>query len=144
MALKKKKLEAEADYDFSLIGIITELKEYKLAWYLNSVLGIHLAKNQDIEIEFIKGHNLLISNYIYETEHSSLRLLKNKSISDFNTNKAFIVPELNRFDYLILLRGFESSLPLNEIRQKVSEIPKIQFVQHFPVDNIKSRENLIF
>lgn len=144
MALKKKKLEVEVEYDFSLIGIITELREYKLAWHLNNELSIHLAKAHDIEIEFIKGHNLLISNYIFETEHSSIRLLKNKSVSDFTENQQFLVPELNKFDYLMLIRGFESGMSKNEIRQKISEIPKIQFVQNFQASTLKSKENLIF
>ena len=104
--MKKRKLEAEFDYDFSLVGIISALKEYKLAWLLNSKLEVQLEKTTDIEIEFLKNQSLIISNYIYETEHSSLKLLKNKSVDQFGDNPAFLVPELKRFDYFILIQGF--------------------------------------
>ncbi len=142
--MKKKRLEADIDYDFTIIGLICPLKEYKLAWYLNGSLGIQLIKEQDIEIEFIKDQNLLISNYFYETEHSYYRVLKNRSVSEFDDKPAYILPELNRFDYLVLASGFEDSYPIGELKNMISQIPKVQYVQTFPVDTLKSKENLIF
>jgi hypothetical protein len=142
--MKKRRLEADIDYDFTIIGLICPLKEYKLAWYLNNRLDIQLIKEQDIEIEFIKEQNLLISNYFYETEHSYYRVLKNKSVSEFDEKPAYIIPELNRFDYLILAPGFEDTYPIGEVKDIISNIPKVQYVQAFPIDSLKSKENLIF
>ncbi len=142
--MKKKKLEAELTFDFSLIGLISSHKEYKLAWYINEALDIKLVKEKDIELEFVKGENLVISNYFYETEHSYIRILKNKSMNDYGDRPAYLVPELNNFDYLILIQGYEDTITLQELKNKISEIPKIQFVQTFPIENLKSRENLIF
>lgn len=142
--MKKKKLEAELTFDFSLIGLISSHKEYKLAWYINEALDIKLIKEKDIELEFVKGENLVISNYFYETEHSYIRILKNKSMNDYGDRPAYLVPELNNFDYLILIQGYEDTITLQELKNKISEIPKIQFVQTFPIENLKSRENLIF
>jgi hypothetical protein len=87
--MKKKKLEADINFDFTVIGLITTLKEYKLAWHLNAALGIQLAKERDIEMEFVKTQNIVISNYFYETEHSYIRMLKNKSISEFDEKPCF-------------------------------------------------------
>lgn len=142
--MKKKKLEAELSFDFSLIALISELKEYTLAWHLNAALDIQLEKKKDIELEFIKGQNLLISNYFYETQHSYIRLLKNKSIIVFGESPAFLLPELNQFDYLILVYGFEDTLSMTELKSKISGIPKVQYVQALGVENLKSKENLIF
>ena len=142
--MKKRKLEAEINYDFSLFGIISPLKEYKLAWLLNSQLDIHLDKVKDIEMDFLKSQNLIISNFLYETEHSSIRLLKNKSMDQFADNSAYLLPELNRFDYLIILSGFNSTFTTKGLKQKLLGIPQVQYVQSFPVDSLKSKENLIF
>jgi hypothetical protein len=142
--MKKKKLEAELSFEFSLIALISELKEYKLAWHLNTALDIQLVKKTDIELEFLKGQNLLISNYFFETEHSYIRLLKNKSIVVFGESPAYLLPELNRFDYLILVCGYEDTLTMTELKSKISEIPKVQYVQVLGVENLKSKENLIF
>jgi len=142
--MKKRKLEAEFEYDFSLFGIISALKEYKLAWLLNNILEVQLDKANDIEIEFLKRQNLTISNYLFETENSSLKLLKNKSIDPFGDNPSYLLPELKRFDYFILIQGFEDTFSNQVLKQKISSISGIQFVQFFPLENLKSRENLIF
>ena len=142
--MKKRKLEAEFEYDFSLFGIISVLKEYKLAWLLNNILDVQLDKANDIEIEFLKSQNLIISNYLVETENSSLRLLKNKSMDQFDDNQAFLLPELKRFDYFIIIQGFEDTFSNQVLKQKISSIPGIQYVQFFSLESLKSRENLIF
>jgi len=142
--MKRKKLEADIDFDFTVIGLICPLKEYKLAWYLNTALDIQLIKESDIEIEFLKKQNLLISNYFHQTEHSYFRILKNKSINEFEEKPAYLIPELNKFDFIILAQGFEDSYSLVELKDVIGNIPKIQYVQTFPIDSLKSKENLIF
>lgn len=142
--MKKRKLDAEVDYDFSLFGIITAIKGHKLAWLLNNKLDLQLDKAEDIEMKFLKSQNLIISNYLYETEHCHLRLLKNKSVDESGENSAFLVPELNRFDYLIIIRGFEGPFTNQTMKEKISSIPKVDFVQIFDIENLKSKENLIF
>ena len=142
--MKKRKLEAEFEYDFSLFGIISVLKEYKLAWLLNNILDVQLDKANDIEIEFLKSQNLTISNYLVETENSSLRLLKNKSMDQLGDNPAFLLPELKRFDYFMIIQGFEDTFSNQVLKQKISSIPGIQYVQIFSLESLKSRENLIF
>jgi len=142
--MKKRKLEAEFDYDFSLFGMITALKEYKLAWLINTSLNVQLDKAKDIEIDFLKSDNLIISNYLFQTEHSYLRLLRNKSMDQFDENSIYLMPELKRFDYFMLVSGFEDSLSNEVLKEKISLIPKVQYVQIFAVDSLKSKENLIF
>jgi len=142
--MKKRKLEAEFEYDFSLFGLISALKEYKLAWLINRHLDVQLNKAMDIKIDFLKSQDLVISNYLYETENSSFRLLKNKSMEQFGDNSAFLLPELNRFDYLVVIRGFDDTYLPNEIKKKLAAISNIQYVQHFEVEKLKSKENLIF
>lgn len=142
--MKKRKLEAEFDYNFLLFGVISALKEYKLAWHLNNAFELQLNKANDIAIDFLKSQNLIISNYLYETEHSTFRLLKNKSADVFEDNLAFLIPELKRFDYLILIQGFDDTFNTGDIKKLLSSIPKVQYVQNFQIDDLKSRENLIF
>jgi len=142
--MKKRKLEAEFDYDFSLCGIISTLKEYKLAWMINSQFDLQLDKAKDIEIEFLKSPNLIISNYVYETEHCCFRLLKNKSVDLFGDSLAFLIPELNHFDYLLILQGFEDSFTNEELKKKMASFSGIQYLQFFQIENLKSKENLIF
>jgi len=142
--MKKRKLKTEPEYNFTLYGILSALKEYKLAWHLNSELNIQLDKQKDIEIDFLNSQNLVISNFLFETEHSLFRLLKNKSVDQFEENSAFLIPELNKFDYLILVQGFDDTYNSKQLKSIFTSIPMIQYVQSFAVGDLKSRENLIF
>lgn len=142
--MKKRKLEAVFDYDFSLCGVISTLREYKLAWMINRKLDLQLTKSKDIEIEFLKRPNLIISNYLYETDHCCFRLLKNRSVDPFNENLAFLIPELKRFDYLLILQGFEDTFANQDLKEKMASLPGIQYLQFFEIENLKSKENLIF
>lgn len=142
--MKKKKLEADIDFDFVVVGLICPLKEYKLAWYLNRALDIQLVKESDIKIEFLKKENLLVSNYLYQTEHSYFRVLKNRSIDELEEKPAYLMPELNKFDFIVLAQGFEDTYSLKELKDAIGGVPKIQYVQAFQIDGLKSKENLIF
>ncbi len=141
--MKKSKLIADFEYDFSLWGIISSLKEYKLAWHINKSFGIRLVKDDDINLEFISKDDLIISNYTYLTEYTEFRLLKNKSPEGTGKN-AYILPELEKFDYLILVKGDDTLFEDRTFKKNIMGIPNIQYLQKFEPTSIKSRENLIF
>jgi len=142
--MSKNKLKVEFSYDFILFGIISTLKEYKLAWEINKALDISLAKETDIEIEFFNKNDLVISNYIFETENSEFRLLKNKALSAASNTSQFLLPELHSFDYIILVNGFEDTYSRTKLKEKLQSIPGIQYLKIFNPDELKSKENLIF
>ncbi|MGF1638374.1 MAG: IPExxxVDY family protein [Cyclobacteriaceae bacterium] len=144
--MAKKKLEAFADYNFILFGISSTFKEYKLAWNINQAMNIQLIKMPDIELPFVDGNVLVISNYKYNTQHSTTRLIKNKTDMAKKTGSIYLIPELQNFDYLILLEGFdnEPDFSLPKYKQSLQRLNGISFVQNFEVEKLKSRDNLIF
>jgi len=142
--MKKLKLENDVQYDFTLVGITCTLKEYRLAWKLNKLLEIQLNKEKDIEIEFLKNQNLIISNYLHETENSQIRLLKNKSTDDFTIQSAYLLPELKEFDYFIIIRGFEDTISIDVLKSRIATIVEVHYTKEFVIENLKSKENLIF
>ena len=71
-------------------------------------------------------------------------MLKNRSVNEYDLNPAFLIPELNKFDFIILVQGLEDTHSIDDIKSNLAQIPKVQYVQSFSVDNLKSKENLIF
>ena len=141
--MRRIRLDDGVDYRFDVYGLITPVREYKLAWLLNRQLGIRLVKKEDIRIDFINSPSLVISNYLYATENSYFRLMKNRSQDDDDL-KACLLPELQRFDFIVLTGGMEESLPQGVIKTRLSELPQIQYIQRFEPEALKSRDNLIF
>jgi len=139
--MKKNKLIISYEFDFELIGIISPLKEYKIAWLLNHCLKIHLIKMEDIELEFIDG-NLFISNFSYEAGNSTFRLLKNKNIGE--NSIVYLLPEMKEFDYLIMLEGQGDSFVIDEVMDQLKSKSEIQYITQVEISKLKSKENLIF
>jgi hypothetical protein len=141
--MKKTKLIADVDFDFSLLAIASQLKEYKLAWVINQGLGIRLVKRPDEVFHFLGDERLCISNYLYQTEHSKLRLVFNRSKEDTASTK-FLIPELKQFDYLMLVEGYQGTMPIEEVREIIKSINGVQMVNLIEVNQLRTRENLIF
>ena len=118
--------------------------EYQLAWYINKALGITMTKQKDIEIKFLNGNILCISNYLFETENCCCKLIRNKSVYQEADRVDFLLPELNKFDFLMQLRGFEDTFDDDTVRRLLVACKPVQFLQKFDPLTIKSRENLIF
>ena len=140
--MAKNRLVFDPDYDFELYGIITSIKEYKLAWELNKRLEIHLVKQPDIELEFIKEGPLIFSNYRYEKDRCIYKLVRNKSADQSDNKVRYLLPELQKFDYFLQIHS--QFTDINVITSTIKSISLVDFVSHFKVSGIKSKANLIF
>ncbi|MCC5931304.1 MAG: IPExxxVDY family protein [Cyclobacteriaceae bacterium] len=143
--MSKKKLLINIQYQFLIYGLSSALKEYKLAWEINNILDIHLVKKKDEKIELIDKADLFISNYLFETNTRKIRLLKNKSYGQHDS-PAYLLPELNSIDYILLLFGYEEDDHFDQksLKRSLQSISGVNFVQQFDPQVLKSRENLIF
>lgn len=142
--MKKVKLFIEHEYDFEVVGIVSSLKEYKLAWLINKNLGINLVKQPDLKFDFVKQSSYSISNYIFETENASFQLLKNRAFEADETKAAFLLPELKQYDYLIKLKNFAEMGEISSFKEKLLNSGQIILIKEFITEDIKSKENLIF
>ena len=142
--MKTIKLSIDYDFDFEVIGLITSLKGYKLAWCINNELRIDLRKEEDISIDFLKEGKLVIINYNFKTEHSNFRLIKNKSCEFVNIASPYLIPELKEYDYFIQLQDENSGLNALSIKDRLNNISGIEYIKIVETENLKSRDNLIF
>lgn len=139
--MKKSKLVIDYEYDFELIGIRSSAKGYKLAWQINTALGIQLIRQPDLAVGFKNDEEKNFSFYEYETLLNRLKLFKNKPV-DSDSGKYFLVPEFPHFDFIILIQMEE------QVREKVIEqlkhVSSIELVANIPLDGLKSKSNFVF
>ncbi|WP_200976163.1 IPExxxVDY family protein [Echinicola sp. 20G] len=140
--MRKTKLQVEHHYEFDLLGLVAPLKDYKMAWVINSSLGIRMTKGRDYELEFLNQPDLVISQFILEKEHGFIQLLKNRSFSD-SGQTLYLVPELKIMDYFLLFQDFTQEINLNVFMDKLSQSNYIHNVVKLDVSKIKSKENLL-
>ncbi len=139
--MKKNKLQVGIDFNFNLMGIVSQSPEYKLAWSINQPLQINLIKANEATLEFIKNENLIISYYYFETENSLIRLIKNKS---YEGNARYLLPEIKQIDYFLQIFNYGGAFDTNNIFSTLAKNSEIQFITNIEVDKLKSKENLIF
>jgi hypothetical protein len=142
MATKKAKLLVEYDFDFVLLGISSALKSYKLAWHINNTMHWHLVKTEDFMVGFKGKGEKPFSAHAYQTQHSLLKLLKNKT-TDPDASPYFLVPEHPHIDYFLLIKGPEQSIAEN-ILATIRQITSVEFAAFIPLDSLKTKENFIF
>jgi len=141
---KRNKLIVDYDYNFNLIGMISPVKDYKLIWSINHQLNVKLVKNTDLILEYLDQQKLVISNFLFETENSSLRILKNKAEDGDELKKSYLLPELKNFDYFLMLEGSGDTFNISEIEGKLKNLEIIQYLTKIDVSKLKSKENLVF
>jgi hypothetical protein len=140
--MKKTKLFVEHQYDFELLGLVSPIKDYKMAWVINQTLGAKLVKANDFEPEFINKSQLKISQYLEQKEHGFTQLLKNRSMKE-NAQLLYLVPELRVVDYFLLLQDMTFQLDLNTYIERLSQVRYIQNIVKLDVLKLKSKENLL-
>ncbi|MBL6445240.1 IPExxxVDY family protein [Fulvivirga sp. 29W222] len=138
--MKKTKLIVEYEYEFELIGIISSIKFYKLAWAINKKLDVRLVKQDDYSMEMKGGNLASFSNYLYQMESSCFRLFKNRSVEGEN---ASLIPELPHFDYIIKIDEQSQSFAKEEILKELKEVQWIEYIAAIEVETLKSKDNFL-
>ena len=140
--MKKTKLLVEHSYDFDLLGLITPVRDYKLAWIINNQMGINLEKEDDLEMEFLNAPILKISQYFLSLPYGYVQLLKNKSLTSA-AQISYLIPELRNVDFFLIIQDETTELNADLFLEHLSREVHIQNVIKLNVNKIKSRENLL-
>lgn len=140
--MKKAKLQIEPAFDFELLGIVSPIREYRMAWLVNQELDLNLVKVDDLELEFINAEKLEIAQYFLSLPHGFIQLLKNKAINS-TQQLAYLIPELKNLDYFLLVQDETEELDLINFVKKLSQNPLVQSIVRIDISKLKSKENLL-
>jgi hypothetical protein len=140
--MKKTKLFVEPAFDFELLGLVSPVKDYKMAWLINRDLNLDLVRSEDVKIEFVASPKLEISQFFLSLPHGFIQLLKNKAL---NTSQqlAYLIPELRNLDYFLLVQDQTQQLSISDFMDHLGKNPLIQSVVKLDVSKIKSKDNLL-
>lgn len=140
--MKKAKLQIEHTYDFELLGLVSPVKDYKMAWLINRDLDLNLVRSEDIEIEFLSLPGLKISQFFLSLPHGFVQLLKNKALNSTH-QVSYLIPELKSMDYFLLVQDQTFQLSINTFANQLARNPFIQNVMRLDISKLKSKENLL-
>jgi hypothetical protein len=140
MAKKFLKISDDDKFDFALIGIVCQHRDYRLCKELNSKFEIDLVRGEEYSVfnnKRMEDQSFSFFEY-FNDEGDRYNLLSNKS------SKGFLLPEQNQVDYLFLLHFLRMHPDEDEVISQLREIPIILGAYKLEATKLKSRENLVF
>lgn len=143
-SVKKLKLKADYSYDFHLIGIISQSKDYTVSWAINRALDIGLKKESDLEVDLKNAEKLTISNFVFENDFRRFTLLTNKVLTETTKTQKLFVPSLGTFDFLLKIEEFEETSDLDMLFTALRRSEKIDSIVKLDVKKIKEKESFLF
>ncbi|WP_420579850.1 IPExxxVDY family protein [Reichenbachiella sp.] len=143
-SVKKLKLKADYSYDFHLIGVISQSKDYTVSWAINKALDIGLRKESDLEVDLKNAEKLIVSNFVFENDFRRFTLLANKVLTETAMTQKLFVPSLGTFDYLLKIEEFEETSDLDMLFSALRRSEKIDSIVKLDVNKIKEKESFLF
>lgn len=150
------------DVDYQLIAIHTSLEDYRLAYYINQNLPITLKKSDcNIQISSKEGETQF-TRFIFDDENAGISwdLIQNRNEIALATQRvnqglfaesnskfsatAYLIPEFKKVDYFLKIENSADSTDISKITAQIKKIERISTVYPVDVENIKSKNNLIF
>jgi hypothetical protein len=138
--LNKKVLKIEYDYDFTLIGVIAGVKDYRLCWFLNKEIHLNLEKTDDIILGNSENNEIYFSCYRYFVEEGEIEyfLMANKG------SEGYLIPERKEIDFFLLLNNLNHKADIDQLLSSIIKINIVQTALVLDVTKLKSKENLLF
>lgn len=145
----------EYEHDYTLIGIHTTLEDYRVAYFLNQSLNIHLKRNKD-DLDF-ESKNCSFSFYEYKNKKTlnSWYLISNKYVQTQNVDQGmnnlfsqetqiqFLIPEKNRIDFFLKISEQNNTEFIQKILSKINNTYKIITSYTINPYDLRSRDHLI-
>jgi hypothetical protein len=127
-------------FNFLLIGIASHSKDYKLCYNINKYLNFDFCRTTNDYSITIKEENFSFPMYEYIDDENLLEfyLFANKS------KNGYLIKEFKNIDYLFMIKGNIDIVEVNEYIDKLKEVNGVLTAFPINIDELKSKEHLIF
>lgn len=158
MALHKLLVDDFYDASYSLLAVHCRLEDYRLAYLLNKYLNLNLTRQpQDLDYKYFAATYPIyewVDEKLFTTWHMVANVCKKEedslqsSGSLFSSEKVLktyhFLPELKNVDFLIKITNEDRYLDEKDILEKIQAIPQVITTYTIHIDQLKSKDNLIF
>ncbi len=140
MTRKTHKLKYLPEYDFVVIGITSDERDYKLIWEINNALGWNLERqdnyrwyNKSTETEF----EFSLFTFTDPDSYIHYKLISNKH------DGFTLLEELKNIDYLLLIYDEPGMKQFAALSDKIRKINVVRAIFHIDISRYKSKERLL-
>lgn len=141
--------------DASVYGIVSELPDYRLCYFLNNTLKLQLTRSAQSREYILKGEKYFFSEFSYAhplqetmwnlTSNSGYALETAAGGSDLKTDtKTFLVADLKAFDYFLWYEEPANNEMDSLLNKKLKELSYVRTFQKIDLAKSKNINNLLF
>ncbi len=166
--MAKITLDIQYDYNFVLFAISCHEPDYKLCFAVNRAIGIDFIREAPIELKnkkqedqllfslfaFVDEEEMIEYNLVANRSYNASRVLQPNKTSqpdlfgdhepEATSQKAYLIPELNQADYLLIIRAEYEPGFVMKIESKLKQIPFILNTTIVDPNDLPTKKNLIF
>lgn len=134
---KRHKLTVDSEFNFSIFGIHTSEKDYKLCWLINEHLSLKLSKSEDIFLEAKNGviHNYSAYSHFDDNDEILYRLISNKN------GVNYLVEELKNIDFIFQIFDKDN---VSKISSDLKKVENVLGVIKIDLKLIKAKSKQLF
>lgn len=137
---RKLKLDSSLDKDYTLIGIMSHHRDYRLIWSINEKLKLRLVKFDDLRSFNDKKNESQEHSLYYSSEPQSF---KSYFFITNHGEQGMLFQEHRQTNYFLLIKGNVSPAMKNEIVKEIYTIGIVLTVHNIPLSTIKNIDNFL-
>ncbi len=126
----------DPDYDFGIVGISSQDRDFRLAWALNLAFDWNLARVENHEIPMKPGKSSHAMYEFKDEDNVIYTLLSNKG------SNGYLLPEMSGFDFVLRIDGY-CHLVDDELLRVIRSIPFVLAAIELNGEKLKTIQNLI-
>ena len=131
-------LEFEVEYDFKVIGLSCHSRDYRMAWLINSHLGLEFSREEELKI-MQKNGSSEHSYYTCTLDDSRIHLCLMRNRSE----NGYFMPEIPQFDFLLKIQDAEGE-EFDALLKEIRSIQQVIYTMEINPEKYKSGVNLLF
>ena len=140
--MSKQILEYDSgeEFDFLLIGILCQHKDYRLCHELNRALELNLVREEDYYLYTPKRlKQAAFSMFRFENNDQDVYyILENKG------PHSILIPEQKQIDYFLMIKENFKRIDTTELLASIKTIPVVLGAYLIEAKSLKSKEHLVF
>lgn len=139
--MKKHQLGFTSAAEVGIIGVVSQLPDYRLAHFLSKHCGIHLVKYPDLPfLNDVKGS---IGAYPFFNSPPDDYGVECSCIANRNREQVSLVPALKQIDYFLVFQNLHDRFNLKELVTAGRSIPGVQMIQALDQSKIPRLDELL-
>lgn len=124
---KKHRLQVAYSDDFSVIGIATQLKDFKMCLFLNQALGTRLVRDGEMHVSLAGGNQT--AAFPFFRYFDAPNKINWYFVANRNHEQQLMISELKQFSFFLINDGIPPFMSLADFIASVNHINNVQIAQ---------------